>query len=377
MTENRPAAVTIIAEAGVNHNGSLDMALRLVDAAADAGADMVKFQTFKAEKLVTRATPKAAYQVRNTGSDDGQLKMLRRLELDEAAHHRLVEHCVARGIGFLSTPFDDESTDFLVGRLGVDTLKVGSGDMTNGPHLLRLAAIGTDIILSTGMATLSEVEEALGVLAHGLLGRDAPGSAAFSAAFEDPEGKRLLAEKVTLLHCTSNYPAPADEINLAVIDLYEKVFPCVVGFSDHSDGIAIPIAAVARGARMIEKHLTLDRALPGPDHVASIEPMAFAEMVRGIREVTAAIGVGVKVPTAGERNTMVVARKSLVAARPIAVGEIFDRDSVVIKRPGNGMAPNRIWDIVGRRATRSYAPDDLVAEELEPSLSRKSEASDR
>lgn len=358
------AHVTIIAEAGVNHNGDVDMALRLIDAAAAAGADMVKFQTFKAAKAVTATARSAEYQVRNTGVDDGQIAMLQALELGEAAHHKLVAHCKARDIVFLSTPFDDDSTDLLTLTLGLKLVKVGSGEMTNGPHLLRLARRGLDVILSTGMATLGEVKEALGVLAFGYTGGEHPSVAAFAAALASPAGRAALSEKVTLLHCTSNYPAPTAEINLAVMDTFRAQFPLRVGFSDHSDGIAVPIAAVGRGAVMIEKHLTLDRKLPGPDHVASIEPPAFAEMVRAIREVQLAIGLPEKLPTPSELKTMPVARKSLVAARAISAGETFGPDNIAIKRPGSGMAPNLLWELTGRPASRAYIPDELIAEAL-------------
>lgn len=354
--------VSIIAEVGVNHNGDLDLARRLVDAAADAGADIVKFQTFKSEKLVTSRARKADYQIRNTKTDDSQLAMLKALELDVDAHHRLVEYCRDRGLMFLSTPFDNDSIDLLTDTLGLTLVKVGSGDMTNGPHLLRLAKRGLDVILSTGMATMPEVEEALGVLAAGFLGRPVAGRSDFAAALASPEGLSKLAEKVTLLHCTSNYPAPADEINLAVIDTYRAAFPCRVGFSDHSDGIAVPVAAVGRGAVAIEKHLTLDRGMQGPDHLASIEPPAFAEMVRSIREVEQAIGSPVKAPTKSEQKTMLAARKSLVAAGPIAAGNVFSNENLAIKRPGDGLAPNHLWELLGRAASRDYEEDDKIEE---------------
>jgi N-acetylneuraminate synthase len=356
------AHVTIIAEAGVNHNGDVDLALRLIDAAADAGADMVKFQTFKTTKAVTASAKRAEYQVRNTGLDDGQIAMLQALELDEAAHRHLIARCKARGLAFLSTPFDDESTDLLTLTLGLQLVKVGSGELTNGPHLLRLARRGLDVILSTGMATLAEVEEALGVLSFGYTGDGDPGAAAFAAALASPAGRAALTQRVTLLHCTSNYPAPTAEINLAVMDTFRARFPLRVGFSDHSDGIAVPIAAVGRGALMIEKHLTLDRGLPGPDHVASIEPPVFAEMVRAIREVELAIGAPEKRPTPSEFKTMAVARKSLVAARAIQAGEAFSPENLAAKRPGDGMAPNLLWELLGRPASRAYARDELIAE---------------
>lgn len=354
----------VIAEIGVNHNGSLDKAIELVDAAADAGADLVKFQTFRADKLVTPSARQAAYQQRNLGSsgNDGQLAMLRALELDDDAHLTIAAHAKRRGVGFLSTPFDPDSTDFLIDRMGLDQIKVGSGDMTNAPHLLHLARRGVSVILSTGMATMDEVKRALGCLALGYIGGENPGPDAFLAALDSPEGQDALRRKVLMLHCTSNYPAPFPEINLAVMDTYARLFPCRIGFSDHSEGIFVAVAAVARGAVMIEKHFTLDRTLPGPDHRASIEPAAFAEMVRGIREVEQAIGTSEKVPTPSEIDTMSVARKSLIATAAIAAGEVFGAHNLGVKRPGGGMAPELYWSLLGRKASRSYAADELLQE---------------
>lgn len=354
--------VAIVAEAGVNHNGQLDIALALVDAAAQSGAHYIKFQTFKSTSLVSRSAPKAEYQIRNTGSDKSQLAMLQALELDAEAHRSLITHCRRRNIRFLTTPFDDESTDFLTNNLGLSVIKVGSGDMNNGPHLLRLARRGVDVILSTGMATLEEVAEALGVLALGYIGTEVPTRAAISTALASDPGRAALARKVTLLQCTSNYPAPVGEINLAVMDTYRTEFPCAVGFSDHSDGITVPIAAVARGARMIEKHLTLDRTLPGPDHVASIEPKEFTAMVKAISEVERAIGSPIKAPTASEADTKIVARKSIMAARDIDAGEVFSLENLVIKRPGSGLPPNAIWALLGQRAARAYPADTLITQ---------------
>lgn len=363
MTARAP--IVVIAEIGVNHNGSLPAALELVDAAAGAGADLVKFQTFKSDKLVTKKARQAAYQTRNLGDaahDGGQLEMLRALELDDDAHRQVAAHAAARGVGFLSTPFDADSTDFLIDGMGLTQIKVGSGDMTNAPHLLHLARRGVDVILSSGMATMEEVARALGCLAFGYLGGAEPGADAFLRALDDPQGRERLARKVTLLHCTSNYPTPLDEINLAVMDSFRAVFPCPVGFSDHSEGIAVAIGAVARGACMIEKHFTLDRTLPGPDHRASIEPADFAAMVAGIRAVERAIGDPRKLPTASEMDTMAVARKSLVASAPIAAGEAFSAANLGVKRPGGGLSPEAYWSLLGRAASRAYAPDDLIEE---------------
>jgi N-acetylneuraminate synthase len=355
-------AVTVIAEAGVNHNGKLDLALALVDAAADAGADVVKFQTFRADQLVTPTAGKADYQIRNTGEANSQLEMLKALELDDAAHRQLIAHCGKRGVAFLSTPFDALSLGLLTDGLGLKRLKVGSGDMTNAPILLEMARRNSAVILSTGMATMDEIAESLGVLAFGYTGGEQPGRAAFRAAFASAEGKAALQRNVTLLHCTSDYPAIADEINLKAMDTLAQAFDLPVGFSDHSEGIAIAIAAVGRGAVMIEKHLTLDRSMPGPDHVASIEPGDFKAMVSGIRLVERALGDGRKVPMPSELKTMPIARKSLVARGPIKRGERFNADTLTVKRPGTGVSPVLYWEYIGRTASRDYQPEDVISE---------------
>jgi N-acetylneuraminate synthase len=357
--------VTVIAEAGVNHNGCLDTALALVDAAADAGADVVKFQTFRAGELATRAAAQADYQIRNTAKVESQLDMLKALELDDAAHRKLLSHCRQRGIEFLSTPFDHQSLALLVEGLGLRRIKVGSGDLTNAPLLLAIARNNCDVILSTGMATLDEIEEALGVLALGYAVGGAPGRTPFKAAYNCKAGKDALRRKVVVLHCTSDYPAADDEINLRAMDALAERFGLPVGFSDHSAGIAVPIAAVARAASVIEKHLTLDRAMPGPDHLASIEPAEFEAMVAGIRQVERALGPGGKAPTLSELKTRPIARKSIVARAPIGEGELFTAENLAVKRPGTGLSPALLWDLIGRRASAAYGADDLIREQLE------------
>jgi N-acetylneuraminate synthase len=354
--------VTVIAEAGVNHNGRLDTALALVDAAADSGADVVKFQTFRAGELATREAVQADYQIRNTAKVESQLEMLKALELDDAAHRKLLAHCGERGIAFLSTPFDHQSLALLTDGLGLKRIKVGSGDLTNAPLLLAIARRNCDVILSTGMATLEEVEEALGVLALGYAGNGEPGRTPFKAAFA--QGKDALAAKVVLLHCTSDYPAADDEINLRAMDALAERFGLAVGFSDHSVGIAVAIAAVARGAAVIEKHLTLDRAMSGPDHLASIEPRKFKNMVAGIRQVERALGPGGKAPTRSELKTRPIARKSIVARAPIREGDLFTVDNLAVKRPGTGLSPTLFWDLIGRRASAAYGADELIREDL-------------
>ncbi|MBF0295825.1 MAG: N-acetylneuraminate synthase [Magnetococcales bacterium] len=359
----------MIAEAGVNHNGHPELALRLVDAAADAGADAVKFQTFRAAELVSRNARKATYQQATTDPEESQFAMIRRLELDHATHLRLADHCRARGIAFLSTPFDLPSLEFLVAEMDLPLLKIPSGEVTNGPFLVRVGATGRRILLSTGMATLGEIETALGALAFGLLGLPEPPSLAGCAgAFASPAGQAILEERVTLLHCTTEYPAPVDQVNLRAMDAMAAAFGLPVGYSDHTAGIAIPIAAVARGAVVIEKHFTLDRTLPGPDHRASLEPDELAAMVRAIREVETALqGHGHKLPMAAEWKNRAVARKSLVAIAPVAQGECFSEHNLGIKRPGSGISPMAYWQWLGRAAPRDYQPDELIVDRGESS----------
>lgn len=353
--------VFIIAEAGVNHNGSLEMAMRLVDVAADAGADAVKFQTFKADQLVTRAAPKAEYQIRTTGTDESQLEMIRKLELSVKDHEALISRCRERGISFLSTPFDLESVGLLASIFDLPQLKIPSGDITNAPLLLACALTGKPVILSTGMSTLGEIEDALGVLAFGYLNTgEAPALATFRAAYGAPEGRALLADHVVLLHCTTEYPAPPVEVNLRAMDTLAVAFGLPVGYSDHTVGIAIPVAAVARGATVIEKHFTLDRTLPGPDHKASLEPHELMQMVQSVRIVEQALGSATKVPAATELRNREVARKSLVADCPVSSGELFTVDNLCAKRPGTGRSPMEYWDLLGRVAQRDYLQDEVI-----------------
>jgi N-acetylneuraminate synthase len=350
----------IIAEAGVNHNGSLDLALRLVDAAADAGADVVKFQTFRASSLVSRNAPKAAYQTRQTGSDVSQLEMLRALELSEPAHYELLRHCAERGVEFMSSPFDAKSLDFLIS-LGVRRIKLGSGELTNAPMLLAVGQSGLPLILSTGMSMLAEVEAALGALAFGYANTGAtPSRQAFVSAWASPSERRHAISNVSLLHCTTEYPAPHEQINLRAMQTLKTAFGVACGFSDHTEGIVVSLAAVAMGAVIVEKHFTLDRNLSGPDQKASLEPDVFRAMVDGIREVESALGDGLKVPVPVELPNMLVARKSLVAARDVAVGETITADALTVKRPGTGRSPFDYWDVLGSVARVAYAFDDPI-----------------
>lgn len=353
--------VTIIAEAGVNHNGSLDLALALVDAASDAGADIVKFQTFVADRLASRAAPKAGYQLSTTDAEESQHAMLRRLELTEAMHARLIERCARRGIEFLSTPFDEQSLDLLVG-LGIKRLKIPSGEITNGPLLLKAARTGLPIILSTGMSELDEVEAALGVLAfgYGESRKATPSEGAFRRALASAVGRDAVVANVTLLHCTTEYPAPLESVNLRAMDTMAAAFGTKVGYSDHTPGIAVAIAAAARGACVIEKHVTLDRGLPGPDHRASIEPRDFSLLVEGIRAASAALGRPEKTAAACESGNRAVARKSLIAVRAIAKGAVLTPADLAVKRPGSGRSPMAYWSLVGQRAARAYRADEPI-----------------
>lgn len=354
----------IIAEAGVNHNGNPELARKLVLAAHEAGADIVKFQTFKAKNLVTSAASQADYQKKNTGKEESQLAMLERLELSYELHHELVAQCHELGIEFLSTAFDDESLDFLVHDLKLKRLKIPSGEITNAPLVLKHAQTGCDLIVSTGMATMSEIESVLGVIAFGYLNPTVHSAnrADFEAAYASDDGQKVLREKVCVLHCTTEYPAPMEEINLRAMNTIAQTFRVEVGYSDHSHGITIPIAAVARGAKIIEKHFTLDRNLEGPDHKASLEPDELAAMTQAIRQVEVALGDGVKRPTVSEVANKAIARKSLVAARPIKKGQTIVAEDLAVKRPGNGRTPFDYWKVIGEQSSFDYQVGDLIRE---------------
>jgi N,N'-diacetyllegionaminate synthase len=329
------ASVFIIAEAGVNHNGSMDLALKLVDAAKESGADAVKFQTFQAELLATRSAHKAAYQERTTPDAESQFEMLRRLELDAAAHDKILQHCRKVGIQFLSSPFDEQSADLLES-LDVPLFKVPSGEITNLPFLEHLARKRRPLIVSTGMSTLGEVEAAVHVM------------------------QAAGATELTLLHCVTEYPAPYDQINLRAMQTLRTAFGLPVGYSDHTPGIEIAIAATALGAEVIEKHFTLDRSLPGPDHAASLEPDELAEMIRSIRHVSAALGNGIKAPAACEVPNISVARKSVVAARELCSGHQLASEDLVIKRPGNGISPSLLPALIGRTLRSPLLKDQVI-----------------
>jgi N-acetylneuraminate synthase len=351
-------SIYIIAEAGVNHNGNLEMAKQLIEVAAAAGADAVKFQTLRAENVISRSAPKADYQKATTDATESQLEMIRRLELDRSSHETLFAYCREKNLEFMSTPFDRDSLDLLM-QLGVACLKVSSGEITNAPLLLRMARSGLPIIMSTGMASLGEVEAALGVLAFGYLNyREPPSPPAFFRAWR--EGQGALRDKVTLLHCTSEYPAPFEEVNLRAMETLAAAFGLPVGYSDHTLGITVAMAAAALGARVIEKHFTLDKALPGPDHKASLEPEELRNLVLCIREVETALGSRFKVSSPSELKNRDIARKSLVAARSIRKGERFSEENLTSKRPGNGISPMHYWDWIGKVAKRDFQPDEAI-----------------
>lgn len=327
----------IIAEAGVNHNGSLELAKKMIDAAVDAGADAVKFQTFKAEKVVSRYAPKAEYQKKTTAAEESQLEMIKKLELDAAAHQTLIDYCKKKNIRFLSTAFDLESID-LLNELGLDIFKIPSGEITNLPYLRKIGALKKEIILSTGMADLGEIEDALDVLMEA--------------------GTEL--ENITVLHCNTEYPTPMDDVNLRAMLTIAEAFGVRVGYSDHTLGIEVPIAAVALGASIIEKHFTLDKNMKGPDHKASLEPAEIKEMVRAIRNIEKALCGGIKKPSPSELKNKPIARKSIVAACDIRKGESFTEENLTVKRPGTGITPMRWDEVVGKNTSRNFNEDEII-----------------
>lgn len=329
--------VLVIAEAGVNHNGDQTTALELVEVAAQAGADIVKFQTFVGSRLASSKAPKAWYQRNTTDSSQSQADMLAGLEMSDQMHSAIISYSRKKNIEFLSTGFDEKTVDYLV-ELGIQRIKIPSGEITNLPYLRHVGAQGLPVLLSTGMANLGEIEAALDIL----------------------ESSGTPRDRMTVLHCTTEYPAPVGEVNLRAMESMHKAFSVSVGYSDHTLGIEVAIGAVAMGAVVIEKHITLDRLLPGPDHAASIEPDEFAQMVRSIRAVESALGDGIKRPGKSERENIPIVRKSLVASMAISKGEIYSEANITAKRPGTGVSP-MLWDsVIGRSAHRDYEPDELI-----------------
>ena len=330
--------VIIIAEAGVNHNGSIEMAKKLIDAACDCGVDYVKFQTTKGpESITSKFAQMADYQKKNLNQDESQLEMLRKILLRMEDFKELNAYCGKQGVKFMSTPFDLESVDFLAG-LNMDYMKIPSGEITNLPYLRKIAKLHIPVIMSSGMCTLGDIEAAMNVLTT----------------------NGLDESEISLLHCNTEYPTPFEDVNLRAMLTLKQCFGVRVGYSDHTKGIEVPIAAVAMGAEIIEKHFTLDRTLPGPDHVASLEPNELKAMTAAIRNIEKAVGTGLKKVTASEQKNIAIARKSIIAARDIKAGELFTDDNLTAKRPGNGISPMRWDDVIGKTAKRDFMEDELI-----------------
>ena len=327
--------VFIIAEAGVNHNGSMELALRLVDKAVEAGVDCVKFQTFITENEISKNAEKAEYQKGTTGDEENEFDMVKKLELSFEQFREIASYCKKKGILFLSTPFDLDSITFL-DSMDIFCWKIPSGEITNLPHLIKIAKTHRDIIMSTGMCEMKEIQTAIDVL------------------------KKYGAGEITLLHCNTEYPTPFEDVNLAAMETMRKTFGMPVGYSDHTLGIEVPIAAVALGASVIEKHFTLDRNMEGPDHKASLEPQELKKMVEAIRHIEQAMGDGVKCPTESEKKNIAVARKSIVAKYPIKKGEKFSEENLCVKRPGDGINPMRWFEVIGKIADRDYNEDEQI-----------------
>lgn len=329
--------VFIIAEAGVNHNGSLEIAKKMVDVASFAGADAIKFQTFKANDLVTNNAPLVDYQRRNYSRNESQLTMLKKLELDACAYKELITRCKKRNIKFLSTPFDLESVELLY-KLGLTVFKIPSGEIDNLLYLRKVGSLKKKVILSTGMATMKEIAYALHVLIS----------------------SGTKKQDITVLHCNTDYPTPMEDVNLKAMLAIRDRFKVDVGYSDHTLGVEVPIAAVALGACVIEKHFTLDRNMKGPDHKASIEPDELSQMVEGIRHIERALGNGIKKPSQSEIKNIKIARKSIVAASEIRKGEVFTAKNLAVKRPGRGISPMKYDEVIGKTARRNFKPDELI-----------------
>ncbi|WP_041960227.1 N-acetylneuraminate synthase [Sulfurospirillum arsenophilum] len=329
--------VFIIAEAGVNHNGSLELAKKLIDVACVAGADAVKFQTFKADRLVSKRAQKAEYQKQTTDGAESQYDMIKKLELDLDTHKKLIAYCNQKNIMFLSTPFDHDSID-LLDSLGIEIFKIPSGEITNLPYLRAIGKLQKKIILSTGMADIGEIEDALDVLINA----------------------GTKKEHITILHANTEYPTPMEDVNLLAMQTIAQAFKVDIGYSDHTNGIEVPIAAVAMGASIIEKHFTLDKTMEGPDHKASLDPDELESMIKAIRNIEIALGNGLKKPSKSEIKNMPIARKSIITCKAIVKGERFCEENITIKRPGDGLSPMRWDEIIGTIATRDYAEDELV-----------------
>jgi len=357
----------IIAEAGVNHNGELALALKLVDAAIEAGADIVKFQTFKSELLASATAKQADYQVKNTQEEQSQLAMLKQLELSFDSHLAIKDYCETQGIRYLSTAFESKSLAFLVKTMKLSLLKIPSGEITNTPFVLEHALTGCDLIVSTGMSSMAEIEFALSVIAFGFIcsnnkntDSEPPSNTAFKNAYKSELGQQLLKEKVRVLHCTTEYPAPLTEVNLAAMDVMSECLGLPIGYSDHTQGIDVSLAAVARGACIIEKHFTLDRNMPGPDHKASLEPDELKAMVIGIRNIELALGQPVKQATQSEQKNIAVARKSIMANKNIKQGQVIQESDIIVMRPGNGLSAIHYYDVLGSIAIKDFTQGEMI-----------------
>lgn len=359
MTQKKDS-VYIIAEAGVNHNGDIDRAKQMIDVAKGAGADAIKFQTFTAQELVTKQASQAEYQTKNIGKETTQYEMLKALEISAQDHKVLIAHCEKKGIHFMSSAFSIESARFLSEDCAIKTIKLGSGELTNAPLLLAVAQSKINVILSTGMSTVSEVKDALSVLAFGYFENDdaQPSQTAFGDAYK--KHKNRLKDKVSILQCTTDYPCAPEFANLNAMETLRREFGCPIGFSDHTLGDHIVIAAVAKGAKIVEKHFTLDRNLPGPDHKASLEADELKEMIKKIRDVEAAFGHGERKPFPPEEKIKLNARKSIVAKNPISKGEAFTENNITTKRPENGLSPMLYWDMLGKQAQQNFDEDEAI-----------------
>jgi len=355
--------VFFIAEAGVNHNGDRSSALELIDIAADAGADAIKFQTFTAKELVSMSAPKAEYQIKNDLADESHLKMLEKLELNKDLQIELSDHAKKKNIEFMSTAFDIDNLDFLVNEAGMKINKIPSGEITNAPLLIHHGRSSNKIILSTGMSGLEEIEMALSAIAFGMFNdHEKPSLKAFKETYNSNKRRARLKERVALLHCTSEYPAPIEDLNLRAIQTLSDYFQVSVGYSDHSLGIDASIIAVTLGAEIIEKHFTLDKNQEGPDHQASLEPKELKRLISSIRGVESILGSNKKAPTINEEKNKIVSRRSLVAKREIRQGNIFSMDNLTNKRPGNGISPFELWTYIGKKSKNNYNKDDQINE---------------
>lgn len=364
MILNKKNKIYVIAEAGVNHNGSIKIALKLVDKAVYAGADAIKFQTFKAKNIASKNSKKAKYQERTTSKSETQFEMLKKLELKKEDYKKLKNYCKLKKIEFITTSFDHESLDFIVNHLKVKKLKIPSGEVTNGPLILSTARSGLEIILSTGMSSLQDIERALSIIAFGYIKKNHKTNKInmkyFNKAYKSQLGKKLLKEKVTILHCTTEYPAPIEDINLnAMLNIYNK-FSLRVGYSDHSEGYLVSLAAASIGASIIEKHFTLNKNMKGPDHRASLNPKELEKMIKDIRKIEKIKGKFEKIAYNSEKKNILIARKVLVAKKNIKKGAKFTFENLTAKRAGEGTSPIKYWEFIGKKAKKNYIEDEII-----------------